>query len=138
MGGVYGNMLAAFTELMVDYEVFKMRPRIGSGYGERYDKRTAAGYMSWRRGDRHEIQGNAPALESRGTFWERHDFQTNEPVVQHRDFVEIKGKLYRLMEDADFGYEGGFSKWDVITVSGVTDRQTANTKVDEVIRKDYE
>jgi hypothetical protein len=133
----YGNMLAAFPELMREYEVFKMEPQLGAGYGKRYDKRTATGYMSWRRGDDQSVVGGAHAHEDLGTFWEQHDFKTGERVVAHNDFVEIKGTIYRLLEDADFGLEAGFSKWKVKSVFAVTDQQRTNRRVDKNILDDY-
>jgi hypothetical protein len=136
--GVLGDMLAAFPEFLEDYGIFKMNSRIGAGYGERYGKKTVTGYMSWRKAREADIVGDAATKNDRGTFWERCDALTGEGRIEQFDFVEIKGELYRFVEGDDFSREGTFTKWTVQYVAGNTDRQTANTKVDEVIRNDYE
>jgi hypothetical protein len=135
---VYGNMLSAFPELMKDYEVFKMNPHIGAGYGERYGKKTVTGYMSWRKAREADIVGGAAVKNDRGTFWEQCDFLTGKGRIEQFDFVEIEKQLYRFVEGDDFSREGGFAGWIVQYVPGNTDQQTTNTKVDEAIRNDYE
>jgi hypothetical protein len=137
MAGCYGDMLAAFPELLKDYEVFKMKPYIGAGYGERRDKRIVSGYMSWRKAREAGIVGDAATKNDRGTFWEQCDFLTGESGIEPFDLVEIKGKLYRFVEGDDFSAEGGFVRWTVQLVAGNTDQQITNTKVDEAIRNDY-
>jgi hypothetical protein len=136
--GVYGDYLSAFPELLEDYEVFKMQPRIGAGYGERYDKKVVTGYMSWRKAKEAAIVADAATKNDRGTFWEQCDFLTGESRIEQFDMTEIKGNLYRFVEGDDFSHEGGFARWTVQYVAGNTDQQTTNTKVDEVIRNDYE
>jgi hypothetical protein len=137
MAGVYGNMLLAFPELIKEYEVFKMEPHIGGGYGPRYDKRTVTGYMSWRKHREMGIEGGATVRNDRGTFWEQCDLRTGESVIEDGCFVEIKNKIYKFVEGDDFSAEGGFARWTVQFVPGLTDRQHTNAKVDEVIRNDY-
>jgi hypothetical protein len=135
---VYGNQLAAFPELMREYGVFKMNPRIGAGYGERYDKRTVTGYFSQRKSKRAELVGGLAVQNDEATFWEQHDFQTGESRIEQLEFMEAKGRLWRFVEEDNFGDEGGFTRWTVQRVAGNTDRQTANMKVDEAVRDDYE
>jgi hypothetical protein len=131
-------MLPAFPELLRGYEVFKMAPRIGAGYGERYGKKTVTGYRSWRKAREAGIVADASTKNDRGTFWEQCDFRTGESGIEQFDLVEIKGQLYRFIEGDDFSREGGFARWTIQYVAGNTDQQTTNTKVDEVIRNDYE
>jgi hypothetical protein len=135
---VYGNQLTAFPELMEDYEVFKMSPCIGAGYGERYGKKAVTGYMSWRKAREADVVGDAATKNDRGTFWEQCDFLTGESRIEQFDMVEINGELYRFVEGDDFSREGGFARWTVQYVAGNTDQQKANMRVDEIIRNDYE
>jgi hypothetical protein len=138
MPGVLGNMLSAFPELMKDYEVFKMEPRVGAaGYGERYGIRTVTGYMSYRKAREMGVEGDARTKNDRATFWEQHDFLTGESRIEQGDYVEVKKHVYIFVEDDNFGDEGGFTRWTVQRVAGITDRQVTNTKVDEAIRNDY-
>jgi hypothetical protein len=129
MGGVYGDMLAAFPELLRDYEVFKMNPGVGASYGERHDKKTVAGYMSWRKAREGSIQGDARTKNDRGTFWEQCDLLTGESQIEQFDYMEIKGKLYLFVEGDDFSEEGGFTRWTVQYVAGNTDRQVSDDTV---------
>jgi hypothetical protein len=131
-------MLAAFPELMEDYEVFKMNPHIGAGYGERYNKKTVTGYMSWRKAREMGIEGDTRTKNERATFWEQHGYLTGKSQIEQGDYVEVKKHVYIFVEEDDFGEEGGFTRWTLQRVAGNTDRQTTNTKVDEAIKSDYE
>jgi hypothetical protein len=122
-------MLAAFPELIKDYEVFKMDPHAGAGYGERYDKREVRGYMSWRKAREADVVGGTSTKNDRGTFWEECDYLTGESRIDELDFVEIKKKLYRFVEGDDFSEEGGFARWTVQRVTGNTDQQVPDDTV---------
>ena len=129
MGGVYGDVLSAFPELMVEHTVFRADALHGGGYGERYDLRTAIGYLSWRRGDAAAVQGASAEHDDLGTLWEKHDGITDKRVIKHNDYFETKDGMYRLLEDADFGREGNYSKWKVKRVPGLTDTQYEDEEV---------
>jgi hypothetical protein len=131
-------MVSAFPELLKDYTVFKMRPRIGAGYGERYDIRTVTGYFSRRKAKEADIVGGLAVANDRATFWEQHDFKTGESRIEQLEYINAKGKLLKFIEDDNMGEEGGFTRWTVQLVAGNTDEQVTNTKVDENIRNDYE
>jgi hypothetical protein len=131
-------MLLAFPELLKEYEVFKMEPYIGGGYGPRYNQKIVTGYLSWRKHREMAIEGDLTVHNDRATFWEQCDFHTGESVIDEGYFVEIKDKIYEFVEGDDFSAEGGFARWTLQFVPGLTDRQHTNTKVDEAIRKDYE
>jgi hypothetical protein len=137
MSGVYGNMLAAFPELVRDYEVFKMDPYIGGGYGPRHAIRTAAGYMSWRKGGKGGVEGDLKVRNQRATFWEQCDVITGKSVITMFDFIEANGEILQFVDDDDFSAEGGFVRWTLQSVPALDGRQHTNTKVDEVIRNDY-
>jgi hypothetical protein len=129
MPGVYGDMLSAFPELLEDYEVFKMDPRAVGGYGERYDKRTATGYLSHRKSRRAGHVSEALLKNDEATFWERHNVMTGESSIEQLDFMETKGKLWRFVEEDDFGKEGNFTRWTVQKVAGNTDQQVPHSTV---------
>jgi hypothetical protein len=122
-------MLAAFPELLKEYEVFKMGPRIGAGYGERYDKKTVTGYWSWRKAREMGIEGDARTKNDRATFWERHDLLTGESRIAQGCYAEVRGHLYIFVEDDDFGEEGGFTRWTVQRVAGNTGKQVPDDTV---------
>jgi hypothetical protein len=122
-------MLAVFPELMANYEVFKMKPRIGAGYGERYDKRTVRGYWSRRRPREMGIIADLATANQRATFWEQNDFRTNKSRIKQADFVEVDGEIYKFVEDDGFGAEGGFTKWIVQVSQGNDGKQEPHQRV---------
>jgi hypothetical protein len=137
MAPAYGNMLRAFPELMKDYEVFKMEPRLGGGYGPRYDIRNARGYMSWRKGGKGDVEGGLKTPNQKATFWEQCDLMTGKSNVKMFDFVEAKGEILQFIEDDDFSAEGGFVRWALQKAPVLDGRQHTNPKVDTAIRDDY-
>jgi hypothetical protein len=137
MAGVYGDMLIAFPEIMEPFEVFKMEPHVGGGYGERHDKRTVVGYWSWRKGGQMGIEGDLRTNNERATFWAKDDFFTGKSNISQGDYVEVDDSVYLVIDDDNFSREGEFTKCPMQLVAGLTDQQHTNTKVDEAIRNDY-
>lgn len=143
MPGVYGNVLAAFPELMKRYEVFKMRPRVGGGgYGERYGIREVEGYWSWRKQAKTGIEGDVNIPDHNATFWVKDSiFRPGtglvKVVIEQNDFVEIDKEMFRVVGDQNFSHEGGFYKCLMQRVQGPTDRQVTNPRVADAIRGDY-
>jgi hypothetical protein len=123
---------------MQDHEVFKMRPRIGAGYGERYDIRTVTGYWSWRKSGKMGIEGDNRVQNHQAVFWARDDLATRQPLIGQNDYVAKDGDVYLVIEDDEFIREGSFTKCTMQKVAAVTDQQQTNTQVDENIRNDYE
>jgi hypothetical protein len=126
---VYGDMLAAFPELLESYEVFKMEPRLGGGYGERLDKRTVRGYLSWRKGGKGDIEGGLKVHNQRATFWEQCDFFTGKSRIKQFDFMEAKGEVLQFIEDDSFEREGGFVRWSLQSAPTLDGRQHTNPNV---------
>jgi len=137
MPGCYGSMLSAFPELIKSYEVFNMKPRIGAGYGERYNKRAVRGYWSWRKRSELGIQGDLRTENYDATFWAKDDEATGECLIRQKDYVEVKGKIFIVMDDQNFSHEGAFARCLMRRLAGPTDQQVANTSVDEVVVNDY-
>jgi hypothetical protein len=134
---VYGDMLAVFPELLESYEIFRMKPRTGGGYGERFNKRAVRAYLSWRKHREMGIEGGLAVRNDRAAFWEQCDFFTGKSVIEEGDFVEVKNEVYKFVEGDDFAREGGFARWTLQFVPSVTDRQHTNQKVTLGV-EDYE
>jgi hypothetical protein len=137
MGGVYGDMLAAFSELLDTYEVFKMKPRVGGGYEERYGKRKVKGYWSQRKTGKTGIEGDSRVPNHKVTFWVQDRFIGKKVVIEENDHVEVEGKIFVVVMDDNFTKEGGFYKCLMQVVPTVTDQQVTNINVDKAIRSDY-
>lgn len=132
-----GDMLIAFPELIKTYEVFKMKPRTGGGYGERYSKQKVRGYWSWRKQTRTGIESDLNVPDHQATFWIQSCVAAKKVFVHQNDFVEVDDVLFRIINDQNFSLEGGFYKCLMQRMAGPTDRQVTNTSVDAVIRSDY-
>jgi len=134
---ISGDMLLAFPELLKIYEVFKMRPRVGAGYGERYGNIKVEGYWSERKQSKMDVEGDLRTPNYQATFWVR-DRLRGEPVVMEENYcLERKGKIFVVMDGQDFTVEGGFYKCLMQKLEGPTDQQVRNTNVDKAIRGDY-
>jgi len=134
---INGDMLLAFPELMKPYEVFKMQPRMGAGYGERHDKRKVSGYWSWRKSGKTGEEGDLNVPDHQATFWVRGNFLGKKVVVEQNDFIEMDGDIFRVVQNDNFTLEGGFYKCLMRRLAGPTDQQVTNMKVGEAIRSDY-
>jgi hypothetical protein len=130
-------MLNAFAEYIREYEVFKMSPRMGGGYGARTDKRKVYGYLSWRKGGKGDIEDGNKVPNQKGTFWERLDAGATGSNIKQFDYVEAGGYILQFVEDDDFTVEGGFIRWALQAAPVLDGRQKANYKVDGVIKGDY-
>jgi hypothetical protein len=130
-------MLNAFTEYIREYEVFKMSPRIGGGYGGRTDKRTVSGYLSWRKGGKGNIEDDTKVPNQKGTFWERCGADAAGTQIKQFDYIEAGGYILQFVEDDDFTMEGGFIRWALQAAPVLDGRQHTNHVVDDVIRNDY-
>jgi len=130
-------MLAFFPEYVKTYEVFKMEPRVGGGFGKRYGARKVGGYWSWRKQSKMDEEGDLRALNYQATFWVKSFYLGKRVLVGQNDYVEVGGKIFIVIDDQDFSEEGGFSKCLMQELEGPTDRQVTNRRVDGAIAADY-
>jgi hypothetical protein len=128
MGGVYGDMLSAFTELLEDYEVFSMDAKLGAGYAQRTNRRTVTGYLSRIKGGAEGIEGGLRTENQYGIFYEK--LSGDESVIRQGDYLERKHEIYQFIHDDDFEREGGFVSWDVQLLAAFTDQQRRDPNVD--------
>jgi len=131
------DMLTAFPELLERYEVFKMQPRTGGGYGERYDKREVEGYWSWRKQSKMDEEGDLRTPNHQATFWVRSYFKGKKVLIGQNDYVEVDNKIFVGIDDQPFTVEGGFIKCLMQRLAGLTDKQITNRRVDGAIAADY-
>jgi len=130
MGGIYGDMLSAFGELLQDYAVFAAPAKIGAGYGKRYNERTVTGYFYELTSRERGVSGGVLADDQQALFYEQHDFLTNKSRIRKGDFFENEDEIYVFTGRSTRGREGGFTKWVLRLVSGFTDRQSRDSGVD--------
>jgi hypothetical protein len=120
---VYGDMLAAFPELLEDLVVFKMEPNVGAGgYGPRHSERTFTGYFSWIKGGRMDIEGDLRTENQNGTLWARDDGE-GKGVIEQGDYFERDGCLFVVDHDDGYSREGGFQLCTLQLVPAFTGKQ---------------
>ena len=127
--GIYGDMLASFPELLEDFEIFQMRPNYGAGYGERFNERKVTGYLSWIKGGKYGVAGDARVENQNLTFWVE-DGTDSKGIIRQGDFIEVDGDLYIFNHDDGFSREGGFIVYTLQVVPAHTDKQLPNRGVD--------
>lgn len=127
MAGVYGDQLAYFPELLVDYEIFSMAPRMGAGYGPRVHFRDVEGYLSRRSGGQESVVTDLRTENQKAVFY--CDEQMPSSDIVHGLYVEDDGELYQFILDNAFVREGGYVRHGLQLVTGNTDKQTPHIRV---------
>jgi len=124
---INGDVLAFFYEYMNDYEVYSMTAVPGgAGFGPKYNIRPVECALIFAPGGKMGIMGSLRQTNSAAIAW----IHTDDPdLVKQGDYIDYKGKVYVFEKDNNYALEGGFIRMTVNIVSGVTNKQTTNTKV---------
>lgn len=134
MGGIYGDMLAYFPELMRVYYNFTMEPLASGGYEERSTPVKIKGILAFVRSGRIVMENDTISSTDRPFFWSRRKLT---PATFISDTLSLDGKIYRICEDSDWTYEGGFYPYELQTVTGNTDTQVEDTDIQTNVQSDY-
>lgn len=114
MGGVYGEFLAYFSELMERFKVVKQNARLDSGY----DLGTFRYVQGIRQNEGSYFVDKANRKNYTADIGNRYTLWTYEPIDAATEFVEIDGGMYRPMNQAAFNREGGFYEMAVERLVG--------------------
>jgi hypothetical protein len=125
---IYGDQLAVFPELLEEHVVFKMNPKLGAGYGPRYNERSVTGYFSWIKGGKMEIEGDLRTENQNATLWVLDD-TGGRGTVEQGDYLEADGCLFVVNHDDGFSREGGFVVCNLQLAPAFTDRQRSDEGV---------
>jgi hypothetical protein len=125
---VYGDQLAAFSELLEEHVVFKMEPNLGAGYGPRHSERTVTGYFSWIKGGKMEIEGDLRTENQHATLWALADTD-GRGAIEQGDYMERDNLLLVFNHDDGYAREGGFLVYSLQLAPAFTDRQKADEGV---------
>jgi hypothetical protein len=128
-GGVYGEQLLFFPELLESYTVFKMPAKVGAGYGEAYDKREVTGYFSRNRGGNMGIVSSNRVENDDATFWVEGE-EDGKGIIQQGDYVMADGDLFVFYHDDCFSREGVFFVYHLRLVPAFTGQQKPDRNVD--------
>jgi hypothetical protein len=128
--GIYGDMLAAFGELIGEYTVFKLPAKMGAGYGGRYDERTVRGYLSRNAGGRMGVMDDLRVENDEAAFWEEDESEDGTGRIAQGDYLEDGGDLFIFNHDDRFTGEGGFLVHRLQLVPAFTGKQVPDQRVD--------
>lgn len=130
MGGVYGEFLGFFPELMETYDVYKYKTRRDSGYDLTFSRKLNAIKQS-RKSNVDEFRyKQLPVMDIEKSYY----MWTSQKLQMEDEFVEIDGELYRQMETSVFVREGGFWETRVDKIIGNDGRKEND---DDIIGGDF-
>jgi hypothetical protein len=111
MSGVYGDILTAFSEQLIEVDYFDMQPKHDGGFADRTDKRKVSGVLQCVEGRRVKNQ-NGNLVTTRGmAFW-------SEEVLQAGRFIDDGVLVYRIAGDDEWIREAGFTRYPISRVTG--------------------
>lgn len=116
MGGVYGEFLGFFPELMESFNLYKYKTRRDSGYDLSFSRELKAIKQSRKANVDEYRYKQLPVMDIEKSYY----IWTSQKLQMEDEFIEIDGELYRQMETSAFVREGGF--WE--------------TRVDKIIGND--
>ena len=121
---VYGDMLAFFNDQFRSVEYFTMKPQTVASYSKRESLGKVTGVFQYMK--RGELLREEETLSDTNvpTFWTRKKLNVGNYFIQKDD------ETYRIVNPADWSFEGGFNVYVLETVVGNTDVQVPHEYVD--------
>jgi len=120
---VYGDMLAAFPELMLPYTAFTMNPKVVGGFEERENVSTIRGNLQFIKSGGIDFEGNTSTETFYPTFWTRANLPENSYIE------DDDGTVYRRDKKNSWHRTGAFYAYVMEAVVGVDGRQTEDPDV---------
>lgn len=125
MAGVYGDQLAFFAEQFRLYDYFSMKPQAVAGYTDRQPLGKVKGVFQYmKRGELVREADDTLADTNVPTLWTRKKLQAGNFFITKDD------ETYRIVNPADWSFEGGFNVYILKTFVGDSDVQTPFEDVD--------
>ncbi len=121
---IYGDMLAFFSEQFRNFEYFTMKPETPASYSKRENVEKVRGVFQYMKRGELRMEEDAFADVNVPTFWTRRKLQVGNFFIQKED------ETYRIVNPADWLFEGGFNVYVLETVVGNTDVQEPFEHVD--------
>lgn len=132
---VYGDMLALFPELLQEYQIFSMEPKVGGGYLNRRPlyKRTGAFIKGAR--SRMAVAGEARVTNEQGVFYCY--ISVPDDDLRQGVYFQEGSQIFVIIDDQTFAKEAGFGAYTCQLVQGITDQQVENQNVTSRTIADY-
>ena len=120
---VYGDMLAAFPELMLRYTHFTLNPKVVSGFETRENVRTIRGNLQFIKAGGIDFEGNTSTETFYPAFWTRENLADNSYIE------DDDGVVYRRDKKNSWKRTGAFYAYMMEVVVGVDGRQVTDPDV---------
>ncbi len=114
---VYGDMLVFFNEQRRSVNYFTMSPNTVASYSTREDLGKVIGVFQYMKRGELTRENDTLADVNVPTFW------TKQKLEVGNFFIEKDGEIFRIVNPADWTFEGGFNIYVLETVVGNTDVQ---------------
>ena len=124
MGCVYGDMLCFFPEQFRQFDYFLMKPNVVASYTNREDVRKVTGVFQYMKKGELKREEDTQSDINIPTFWTREKLKVGEGFIQKDD------ELYRIVNPADWLFEGGFNCYMLESFVGNSDVQEPFEDVD--------
>ena len=121
---IYGDLLSFFPEQFRKFQYFLMRPNVVASYSKREEEKTITGVFQYMKKGELRREEDTLADVNIPTLW------TKEKLNIMYGFVQKGDELYRIVNTADWLFEGGFNVYILETFVGNSDVQTSFEDVD--------
>jgi hypothetical protein len=117
MGGVYGEMLAYFQELMLPHDVFYWEPKLGAGFTNKQILFPGIDlYVSRNKGGKESVTTDLRTENQQATAYVNDDIPRG--LIKQGLYVEDDGELFQFVFDNGFPREGGYGRHNLQLVVG--------------------
>lgn len=114
---IYGDQLAFFSEQFRSFDYFTMKPLTTASYSPREMLGKVRGVFQYLKRGELLRQEDTLADVNVPTFWTRQKLNVGNYYIQKGD------ETYRIVNPADWLFEGGFNVYVLETIVGTTDKQ---------------
>lgn len=121
---IYDDMLCFFQEQFRQFDYFRMKPNTVASYSKREDERKVTGVFQYAKKGELKRENDTESDVNIPTFWTREKLNVGEGFIQKED------ELYRIVNPADWLFEGGFNVYILESFVGNSDVQEPFEDVD--------
>lgn len=128
---IYGDMLAFFPEQFRMFDYFHMTPQNIASYSKRESLGKVRGIFQYMKKGELKRENDTLSDMNVPTLWTRQKLNVGDFFIQKDE------ELYRIINPADWLFEGGFCCYVLETVVGNTDEQEPHEYVN-IGQNDYD
>lgn len=120
----YGDMLVFFNEQRRSFDYFHMSPKPVASYSQRENLGKVVGVFQYMKRGELIRENETLADTNVPTLWTRQSLKVGDY------FIEKDGETFRIVNPADWTFEGGFNIYVLETLVGNSDKQKPFEDVD--------